>query len=109
MYEITSNNTTAISDSIVEVVLSKNGSYTTPKNGNPAQGFVGKIPVTVEQENPETGETETIETLADTVYVYEGQTMKGTEPVGTYKEIPAVPVITELEDDLAFAYELLYG
>lgn len=109
MYEITSNNTTAVSDSIVEVVLSKNGSYTMPKNGNPAQGFVAKIPVTIEQEDPETHETRMVDTLADTVYVYDGQTMKGNEPIGKWAEVPAVPTITELESDLEQAYELLYG
>ena len=109
MYKITSNNTETISDTLIEVYHHSNGSYVRADRDHAAQGFVGKIPATYEVEDKETNETETIETVADTVYVYDGQTMKGDEPVGSWEEVPAVPVITELEGDLEEAYELLYG
>lgn len=116
MYQITNitDGTTHISDTLVLIRLNCNGSYTQPKKGETAQGFVAKIPATYERpvfddEGNETGETETVETLADTVFRFNGQIMKGTEPIGSYEEVPAVPVITELEGDLAEAYELLYG
>lgn len=109
MYQITTTSDTTISDTITPVYLNPNGSYNAADAKHPAQGFVAKVPTTYETEDPETGETETVETISDTVYVFAGQAMKGGEPVGSYEEVPAVPIITELEGDLEEAYELLYG
>ena len=63
-----------ISDTIVPVRL-KGDTYIPPKQGQEADGFCAKIPV---------GEDEM---LQDTVFVYEGHTMKGTEETATWEEV----------------------
>lgn len=112
MYIITeTNGTEHLSDTLYEVCLGAYGCYVMPKD-RPVEGFCGKIPVEVtpepgEGENPEAGEP-TIQ-YVDTVFVLPGMTMKGTEPEATWREIPAVPEILELDAALTEAYEILYG
>lgn len=94
---------TRMSDTLVPVRVTKSGNYA-PAKGEP-DGFAVMLPAAYTDE--ETGETgETLETV---VYVLPGHRLKGTEPEATYEEQRAVPIITELENDLEEAYELLYG
>lgn len=72
-----------ISDTIVPVRL-KGDTYIPPKQGQEADGFCAKIPV---------GDDET---LQDTVFVYEGHTMKGTEETATWEEVQAVPTLIDM-------------
>lgn len=94
---------TRMSDTLVPVRVTRSGSYA-PAKGEP-DGFTVMVPAKSIDE--ETGET--VETLETRVYVLPGHMLKGTEPEATYEEQRAVPIITELENDLEEAYELLYG
>lgn len=123
MYKITETKTGTehLSDTCIPIRLSASGSYTTPRKGETAQGFVGKVPYIYQRPVYPVGEdgaedmsaepigVEDVEGYKDQPFVLPGQTMRGDEPEATYAEISAVPEIQELTHDLEQAYELLYG
>lgn len=86
-----------LSDTIVPIRVAKNGCYVRAKDD--PDGFTGKIQV----------DTEDGQSLMDKVFVLPGKTLTGSEPEAIYREDYGMPVINELENDLAQAYELLYG
>lgn len=96
MYAVKQNGAFAgYADSIVLVRLHGNGCYV-PCEENQAEGFCAKMAVTITDE-----EGNEYRTLLDTVYRTEGHTMKGTEPVGSYKQHGAAAPLTEAEAALA--------
>ena len=123
MYQIieTASKATYPTDSIIEVAI-KNGTYIEANDKHQAQGFCALIPVEIQQPvypkqedgmpdiDAEPIGIETVKVQQNKVFHYQNKPlMKGNEPDATYTELPAVPVITELESDLEQAYELLYG
>lgn len=98
MYKITDNNGVEyLSDALRFIKLSDNGCYVS-EEVDPS-GFVGVVRTDID------GET----FLLNKVFVFPGKTMKGDESQATYEETAGAPIIVTLEDDLAQAYELLYG
>ena len=96
MYAVKQNGAFAgYADSIVLVRLHGNGCYV-PCEENQAEGFCAKMAVTITDE-----EGNEYRTLLDTVYRTEGHTIKGTEPVGSYKQHCAAVPLTAAEAALA--------
>lgn len=82
-------------DSVIPIKLHRNGCYV-PCEESEADGFCAKKAIL--QTDKEGNE---YRTLADTVYRTEGHAMKGTEPVGSYKQHGAAVPLTEAEAALA--------
>lgn len=96
MYIITSEGTFAgYADRVIPIRLHQNGCYV-PCGESEAEGFCAQKAIT--QTDKEGNE---YRALADTVYRTERHAMKGTEPVGSYKQHGAAVPLTEAEAALA--------
>ena len=92
MYRITSKSAFAgYADSVVPIHYHPDGFYILCEKSE-ADGFCAKMAVTITDE-----EGNEYRTLTDTVYRTEGQTMKGTEPEGSYEEMGGALTLTDAE------------
>lgn len=99
MYQVISNGESAgYSDSAVFIRLHSNGSYV-PCNEAESDGICVKLPYTYTDEYGNE-----IQTMQDTVFVYPGHAMNGTEPEAEMKRIDGALLLTEAETALAILF-----
>ena len=78
-------------DRIVPIRLHSNGCYV-PCNEDQAEGFCAKMAVTLTDEDGKD-----YQTLSDMVFRLAGNSLKGTEPEGSYEEMGAALPLTDAE------------
>ena len=92
MYKITQNGAFAgYADSIIFIRLHSNGCYV-PCEEDQAEGFCAKMAVTLTDKDGKE-----YQALSDTVFHFDGYTLKGTEPEGSYEEMGAALPLTDAE------------
>ena len=92
MYRITSKSTFAgYADSVVPIRYHPDGFYILCEKSE-ADGFCAKMAVTLTDEDGKE-----YQALSDTVFHFDGYTLKGTEPEGSYEEMGAALPLTDAE------------